>query len=228
MNRIEFMEQLERLLSDIPDNDRQDAIAYYNGYFDEAGTENEASVIQELGNPGKVAGIIKADLRESGNESAEYTETGYSDGRNQPNMNTPTRRDRGYQEPKQKSRMPIAIVIILIVFASPILLGVGGGLIGGIFGLLAGIVGIVIAIVTSCAAFLFGGAASIVVGLVKMVVNPTTGLVLTGLGGVMLAVGLLCMILFAWLVVKWLPALFRWFVNLCHRILNRGEGGEKE
>ena len=36
MNRVEFMKQLERLLWDIPENDRLDAIAYYNDYFDEA------------------------------------------------------------------------------------------------------------------------------------------------------------------------------------------------
>ena len=51
MNRAEFMRQLERLLMDIPENDRLDAIAYYNDYFDEAGVENEARVIQKLGSP---------------------------------------------------------------------------------------------------------------------------------------------------------------------------------
>ena len=35
MNRVEFMQQLERLLCDIPQSDRLDAIAYYNDYFDE-------------------------------------------------------------------------------------------------------------------------------------------------------------------------------------------------
>ena len=48
MNRVEFMKQLERLLGDIPENDRLDAIAYYNDYFYEAGVENEAQVIREL------------------------------------------------------------------------------------------------------------------------------------------------------------------------------------
>ena len=37
MSRKEFMQQLNRLLADIPESDRQDAIAYYNDYFDEAG-----------------------------------------------------------------------------------------------------------------------------------------------------------------------------------------------
>ena len=79
MNREEFLSQLERLLYDIPAQEREEALEYYNGYFDDAGNEKEAEVIQELGSPGKVAAIIKADL--SGNEAdyEEYTEQGYQD-----------------------------------------------------------------------------------------------------------------------------------------------------
>ena len=76
MNRVEFMKQLERLLGDIPENDRLDAITYYNDYFDEAGVENEAQVIRELGSPGKVAAIIKADLNANRDERDLYTEQG--------------------------------------------------------------------------------------------------------------------------------------------------------
>lgn len=80
MKRKEFLAQLERLLWDIPVQEREEALEFYNNYFDDAGEENESSVIQELGSPGKVAAIIKADLGESRKEYGEYTETGYSDG----------------------------------------------------------------------------------------------------------------------------------------------------
>ena len=40
MDRAQFMKQLERLLSDISEAERQEALAYYNSYFDEAGPEN--------------------------------------------------------------------------------------------------------------------------------------------------------------------------------------------
>ena len=53
MNRKQFMEQLERLLSDISEAERQEALEYYEGYFDDAGPENEGEVIRELGNPGQ-------------------------------------------------------------------------------------------------------------------------------------------------------------------------------
>ena len=81
MNRVEFMAQLERLLIDLPENERQDALCYYNDYFDDAGEENEGKVIQELGSPGKVAAIIRASYRNgsSGEDQGEYTENGYRD-----------------------------------------------------------------------------------------------------------------------------------------------------
>ena len=65
MNRAQFMEQLKKLLSDISEAERLEALEYYENYFDDAGPENEEAVIRELGSPGKVAAIIKADLKES-------------------------------------------------------------------------------------------------------------------------------------------------------------------
>ena len=65
MNRVEFMETLSRLLQDIPEEDRIDALKYYNDYFDDAGSENEQNVIEELESPEKVAMKIKADREDT-------------------------------------------------------------------------------------------------------------------------------------------------------------------
>ena len=46
MNRTEFLEQLERLLWDIPESERKEALEYYQDYFEDAGAENEGKVIQ--------------------------------------------------------------------------------------------------------------------------------------------------------------------------------------
>ena len=51
MNRVEFMAELERLLADLPEDERQAAVQYYADYFADAGAENEAEVIRELGSP---------------------------------------------------------------------------------------------------------------------------------------------------------------------------------
>ncbi len=66
MNRADFMRQLERLLQGISPMERDEALQYYNDYFDDAGVENEQAVIKALGNPARVAENIKRDLPGSG------------------------------------------------------------------------------------------------------------------------------------------------------------------
>ena len=66
MNRMQFMQRLSKLLEDLPDEERFDALKYYNNYFDDAGEENEAQIIAELGSPETVAAVIKGEP-ESGN-----------------------------------------------------------------------------------------------------------------------------------------------------------------
>lgn len=238
MNRVEFMQQLERLLMDISENDRLDAIAYYNDYFDEAGTENEAQVMRELGSPEKVATTIKADLNSSGNVEAEYTEQGYEDGRDGVNINTPAKQENTSKGKKQKRDFPLALIIILIIFASPILVGVGGGALGVIIGILATIFGIVIAVIVTvltlaiamlaCGiACVVAGAALIVVGLMRAVISGMEGLILVGVGGITFALGVLFTILFVWCAFKWLPALFRWTIDLIQRLFSRRERRSK-
>ncbi|MCM1123747.1 MAG: DUF1700 domain-containing protein [Eubacterium sp.] len=77
MNRAEFMRRLTGLLGDVPPTEREEAIQYYNDYFDDAGAENESSVIASLGSPEELARSIKAGLNDGGG-SGEFTETGFS------------------------------------------------------------------------------------------------------------------------------------------------------
>ena len=76
MNRVEFMETLSRLLQDIPEEDRIDALKYYNDYFDDAGSENEQNVIEELESPesGNVSASLKAQNASSGKDNSESDE----------------------------------------------------------------------------------------------------------------------------------------------------------
>ena len=77
MNRAEFMRRLTELLGDVPPQEREEAIQYYNDYFDDAGAENESGVIASLGTPEELAGAIKAGLSDGGN-GGEFTESGFS------------------------------------------------------------------------------------------------------------------------------------------------------
>jgi uncharacterized membrane protein len=82
MTKLEFMKELESLLSDIPFEEREEALQYYNGYFEDAGEDNEEEIIKELGSPKRVASIIKADLNSNAQDRENrglFTEKGYQD-----------------------------------------------------------------------------------------------------------------------------------------------------
>lgn len=81
MSRKEFIETLEKLLAGIPSEERNEALQYYEYYFEDAGEENETKVITELGSPENVANMIKADLKEDNSGKGEFTENGYNDSR---------------------------------------------------------------------------------------------------------------------------------------------------
>lgn len=59
----EYLRRLSQKLSSLPDNERQDAMEYYEDYINEAisVTENEAVAISTLPTPGEVAADILAD-----------------------------------------------------------------------------------------------------------------------------------------------------------------------
>ena len=61
MSRAEFMEKLEYLLQDLSQEDREDGIAFYRDYLDEAGTEREQEVLREFrnGSPPSSGAIYK-------------------------------------------------------------------------------------------------------------------------------------------------------------------------
>ena len=63
MNKSEFMNELEALLSDIPAAEREEALQYYIDYFEDAGEENEQDVLKTLGTPGQVADTIRKDIK---------------------------------------------------------------------------------------------------------------------------------------------------------------------
>ncbi len=85
MNRIEFIRQLEILLSGISQSEKEEAIQYYNDYFDDAGSENEMDVIKALGSPAKVAETIKAGVSGKNQEDFEFTERGCNPQKNRQN-----------------------------------------------------------------------------------------------------------------------------------------------
>ena len=61
MSRTEYMRELDALLQGISKEEREEAMQYYNDYFDDAGSENEEKVIEELRDRIKTENIKNAD-----------------------------------------------------------------------------------------------------------------------------------------------------------------------
>lgn len=68
MNREEYMAALEKHLRKLPRDERENALVYYNEYFDDAEPENEDRVIGELGSPAKLAAQLRSEYALKGNE----------------------------------------------------------------------------------------------------------------------------------------------------------------
>ncbi len=62
MNKETYLAELRKGLKILPQYDRDEAVEFYEEYFDEAGVENEAKVIEELGDPKALAKKILVDV----------------------------------------------------------------------------------------------------------------------------------------------------------------------
>lgn len=215
MNRRQFMNALERLLRDIPENEREEALQYYNDYFDDAGEENEASVIEELGSPQQVARTIREGMNGS---DGEYTENGYEDSRfrnhqdispdYQPVQETNTR------EKKSGNPWKLLCIILVCLILGPIVIPLGIGLLAVIAGLVIAAICLIGGVGLIGFVPLLVGIAAIVVGIIRMAVFPSVGFALLGIGCLALALGILTTLLTVWIFTKLVPGIIRGIVAL--------------
>lgn len=62
MTKDSFLKELQALLSDLPEEERKEALNYYENYFADAGKEHEEQVLKELGSPEHISQVIHADF----------------------------------------------------------------------------------------------------------------------------------------------------------------------
>lgn len=252
MDRRQFMEQLERLLFDISETERQEAMEYYEGYFDDAGEENESEVIRELGSPGKVAAIIKADLQENSGDYSEYTENGYQDTRikkendmpdkyteiafrettnkNERHQKAGSRRERraqrGYHAEKKQNKAGVILALIVLIFAAPLLKGLFGGVLGILVTLVLLPFFLTFCVGAGSVVLVIAAIACVIVGIPLAFSMPPAGILTVGIGCLMMALGLFLLALTVWLAGKLLPMILRKFIGFCSNIIS-GRKAEK-
>lgn len=193
MNRFEYMRRLEELLADISPSEKEEALTYYNDYFNDAGEENEQLVIEELGTPEQVAAVVKEGLG-----------LGPANGQPQQSIPEASQQQTQYQgQPvqgatQQKKGMPgwaITLIVIGLVFCSPVLLALLCVVFALVIAVFSVVFGLIIAFGASTLA-LYG--AAIVCFLLGIFICPVSGLLagaLLGTGFLAAAIGILFMLL---------------------------------
>lgn len=175
MNREEFMAKLKALLGDIPADEREEALQYYEDYFDDAGADNEAEVIRELESPQRVAAMIKNDLKHTGNDG-EFTENGYEQ-EWASKKEVPQRKGYSYQsgqtgeysyeasQGRNDKLVKIALIVLIALIVCPVVIPVGVGIFGVIAGLLIAAVCFFAALVIASLAVVLAGFVVAVTGI---------------------------------------------------------------
>ena len=247
MNRIEFLSELEQRLSGIPEDERQSAIQYYADYLADAGEENEAEAIRELGSPEKVAESIKADyygtefdesrfdhkdyMEKYGQRSSQGTGSGNTSGGRPGADGYGYGQENGYgtgqengQEngqgngPAQKNAPWTSRGLkIFLVILIAIV----------IWPVTLGVAGIVLGV----AAAIFFFFAGLVIAAIAVMISggvvavtglvllaiPPAGMIVTGIGILLFVLGLIATVGTVKLCMIVYPAMIRGFVNLCRR-----------
>lgn len=238
MDRAQFMRELESLLADISETERKEALEFYENYFDDAGPENEASVLKELGSPKKVAEIIKADLKDSAEsyEYGEYTEHGYEDPRMKDSEWMPEKYTGGTGDSdgsgkgsrffRKGNQAVLILAVILLVFISPLVKGTVGGLLTFAVGILLLPFWLVVGLGIGSVAVLLLGITTIVAGVGLCAMMTGTGIMLMGIGCLLIALAILLVLALFRIAVCIVPKWFRKITDFCNRLLYRKRKGE--
>lgn len=226
MTREEFMRQLEAAMADFSEEDRRDALSYYEEYFDEAGPENEAAVIEDLGSVDRVVSIMRANFSSQREETpaegetlpvsaAPAPEAGEADAADYQRYGAP-RAPQDYRELARKAVQTTAEVvtntvryvgrsnwafwIIVLVITFPFWSGV-----------FAGLAGLLVALFSVLLALTVSGAALVVAGIAVLITmffgTALQGMLACGVALLCIGLGILCASFFGWLLGKSCKAL---------------------
>lgn len=219
MNKVEFMKQLESLLQGISSAEREEALQYYNEYFNDAGAENEQDVLEALGNPARVAENIKRDLY--GN--------GYGDNvRQQSTIDTravvpyeeaeSAKRSIPHPVPKKKEGgMPVWLIVLLVllgIILLPLTLSIYGTILGALVSVVITWFALILALGIIAVSFIVVLFILLVTGIICMFSDPLAGMIVLGIGLIFGGVGILALMLTVAMAGIATPAIGKGIVRL--------------
>lgn len=198
MDKQTFLRRLEEGLRQLPPEEREDILAYHREYFQDAGPEQEAKVIQELGDPDLLTRRLLS----------EYGE--------QPPASPPPPSQPQPEAPKRK-RPSGVLVAILAVLAAPIALPLAAALGAVAIALAVAALSVALALMAVIVGVLVTGIALVALGFSTLLLYPPAALVVLGAGLVCCGLGLFGVMP----VVRLIQAMFRGVASLFRKALSR-------
>lgn len=223
MNRVDFMKQLESLLQNISPAEREEALQYYNEYFNDAGEENEQDVIEALGNPAKVAENIKRDLYGSGYGDNGYQRTPVGD-----KAIMEYKRTASADSPKENklSTGMVVLIVVLCILASPVAIGIGSGILGTLVGIVIAWFALIFAFGVIAVSLLLTMLVLIIVGVMCAFQSPLVAAVVWGISFICGGIGILSLMLTVAMAGIATPAICGGIAKLFKKIFGKKESVE--
>lgn len=247
MRKEEYLQKLEKLLYNIPAEDREEALQFYRDYLEDAADAAD-EVLAALGTPEELAQNIRKDLY-GDNVAGDFTRTnqelpgtyrvpfskdgkfsGAGDSAQGTNGSYRNSGSGNYEfdakkECKiRKGKLSVGqwiLILILCLCAAPVILPVCGGLLTALIAIVVVIVALVLGIGVAGIALVIAAIAIVIVALVKLITTPLSALIMIGGGLLSAGIGLIGIAIMAGVIFKVLPAIFRWTVNLFSGIVHR-------
>lgn len=200
MDKQTFLRRLEEGLRQLPPEEREDILAYHREYFQDAGPEQEAKVIQELGDPDLLARRLLS----------EY-------GEQPPASPPPPPPSQPQPEAPKKKRPSGVLVAILAVLAAPIALPLAAALGAVAIALAVAALSVALALMAVIVGVLVTGFALVALGFSALLLYPPAALVVLGAGLVCCGLGLFGVMP----VVLLIQAMFRGLASLFRKAFSR-------
>lgn len=200
MDKQTFLRRLEEGLRQLPPEEREDILAYHRESFQDAGPEQEAKVIQELGDPDLLARRLLS----------EY-------GEQPPASPPPPPPSQPQPEAPKKKRPSGVLVAILAVLAAPIALPLAAALGAVAIALAVAALSVALALMAVIVGVLVTGIALVALGVSALALYPPAALVVLGAGLVCCGLGLFGVMP----VVLLIQAMFRGLASLFRKAFSR-------
>ena len=226
MTKYEFMRELEKLLLKIPENERRDALQYYNDYFADAGIADDMLVPSSIGTPEQVAdniireaiyGDVGQKTENVQDEVMDKTSSNNNDNRQESyykSYNNTQKGTNNQEDRKNSDNSRKILAVVLIIVLSPFWISILATVGGVLFGIFAALLGMVVG---------FGVAGIALVVTAFMASQIAGGILLTGTGLLMISLAILMVMLLILFCAKLLPWLVIEIISLCKWILGRKE-----